>query len=197
MILKVVYIGERSDFVEDKRIIDMLFARSESALSQIQKQFGAYCMAIAQNVLGNDSDAQECVNDTYLRVWESIPPNHPKNLSVYIGRIARNISLNRLKRNLAQRRNSSADLVLEELSDIVSDTGQEFSDSVLMKMAINSFLEKLSAKDRKIFMQRYWYMYSINDIAGSIGKDENYVSVKLHRLRAEFKTHLEKEGIEL
>ena len=183
--------------MEDKRIIDMLFARSESALSQIQKQFGAYCMAIAQNVLGNDSDAQECVNDTYLRVWESIPPNHPKNLSVYIGRIARNISLNRLKRNLAQRRNSSADLVLEELSDIVSDTGQEFSDSVLMKMAINSFLEKLSAKDRKIFMQRYWYMYSINDIAGSIGKDENYVSVKLHRLRAEFKTHLEKEGIEL
>ena len=87
--------------------------------------------------------------------------------------------------------------MLEELSDIVSDTGQEFSDSVLMKMAINSFLEKLSDKDRKIFMQRYWYMYSINDIADSIGKDENYVSVKLHRLRAEFKTHLEKEGIEL
>ena len=181
--------------MNDKKIIEMLFARSEAALTHLQNKFDKYCHAIAYNVLGNDFDAQECVNDTYLRVWNSIPPQNPDDLSVYIGRLARNVSLNRLKQNFADKRNSCADLVLDELSEIISDNAQDISDKIFVRQAIDSFLEKLSTKDRRIFVQRYWYAYSVKSIAERMGKDENYVSVKLHRLRADFKKHLEKEGI--
>ncbi len=183
--------------MNDNQIVEMLFLRSETALSSVQNKYGKYCYQIAYNVLGNDSDAQECVNDTYLRVWQSIPPNQPKNLLAYIGRIARNLSLDRLRKNSAQKHRSSATVILEEVSDIVSDGYRDFSDDVFAKIAINSFLEKLPAKDRKIFVQRYWYSYSAKDIAEYIGKDEYFVNVKLARLRAKLKVHLEKEGIEL
>ena len=183
--------------MNDKKIIELLFARSQIALVHLQSKFGKYCHTIAYNVLGNDFDAQECVNDTYMRVWDSIPPNQPKNLSVYIGRIARNVSLNRKKQNNAQMRNSSADLVIDELEEMISNESGDFSDNVFIKQAINSFLEKLSDKDRRIFIQRYWYAYSIKEIADSVGRDENYVRVKLHRLRDDLKKHLEKEGVDL
>ena len=192
-----VFNSERGDIVNDQKIIEMLFARSESALTYLQNKFEKYCHTIAYNILGNDFDAQECVNDTYLRVWNSIPPDKPKNLSAYIGHIARNVSIDLLKRNRAKKRGSSAELVLEELSEIISDESQDFSDAVFMRQAINSFLENLPTKDRRMFVQRYWYAYSVKTIAESIGRDENYVNVKLHRLRSDFKKHLEKEGIDL
>jgi RNA polymerase sigma-70 factor (ECF subfamily) len=102
-----------------------------------------------------------------------------------------------LKRNLTQKRNSGCDLVLEELSGIISEETADFTDSVFIKDAINSFLAKLSSRDRRIFVQRYWYMYSAKEIAEGIGKDDNFVNVKLHRLRSELKKHLESEGITL
>ena len=183
--------------MNDKKIIELLFARSQTVLVHIQRKFGKYCHTIAYNILGNDFDAQECVNDTYMRVWESIPPNRPEDLSTYIGRIARNVSLNRKKKNSAKKRNSSADLAIDELDEMITDMACDFTDSVFMKQAINSFLEKLPVKDRRIFIQRYWYAYSIKEIAEDSGRNENYVKVKLHRLREEFKCHLEKEGIDL
>ena len=182
--------------MNDKQIVDMLFSRSEAALSTVQSKYGKYCHQVAYNILGSHSDAEECVNDTYLRVWQSIPPNKPDNLLAYIGRIARNLSLDRLRKNSAQK-HSSATVILEEVSDIVSDGERDFSDDLLARIAINSFLEKLPARDRKIFVQRYWYSYSSKDIAEGVGKDEYYVNVKLARLRAKLKIHLEKEGIEL
>ena len=181
--------------MNDKKIIELLFARSQSALTHLQSRFGKYCHSIAYNVLGNDFDAQECVNDTYMRVWDSIPPNKPKDLSVYIGRIARNVSLNRKKQNNAGKRNSSADLAIDELEEMICDRSMDFSDGVFIKQALNSFLENLSTKDRRIFIQRYWYAYSIKEIAESAGIEENNVRVKLHRLRDDLKKHLEKEGI--
>lgn len=183
--------------MNDQKIIEMLFARSEAALTHLKNKFEKYCHTIAYNVLGNDFDAQECVNDTYLRVWNSIPPDQPKNLSVYLGHVTRNISIDRMRKNNAKKRNSSADLVLDELSEIITDETRDFSDTLFIKQAINSFLNKLSTKDRRIFVQRYWYAYSVKTIADNICRDENYVSVKLHRLRADFKKHLEKEGIEI
>lgn len=183
--------------MNDQKIIEMLFARSESALTHLQNKFEKYCHTVAYNILGSDFDAQECVNDTYLRVWNSIPPDQPKNLLAYMGHITRNLSIDKVKKNNAVKRNSSADLVLDELSEIITDETRDFSDTVFMRQAINSFLEKLPAKDRRIFVQRYWYAYSVKTIADSIGRDENYVSVKLFRLRADFKKHLEKEGIDI
>lgn len=181
--------------MNDQKIIDLLFDRSEVALGHLQTKFGKYCHTIAYNVLGNESDAQECVNDAYLSVWNSIPPDRPKNLAVYIGHITRNISVNLMIKNSTKKRGSCADLVLDELAEIVTDDSSDFSDSVFIKQAIKSFIEKLSAKDRRIFIQRYWYSYSVEAIANSLDRDENYVYVKLSRLRASFKKHLEKEGI--
>lgn len=181
--------------MNDKKIIELLFARSQTAISHLQKKFGKYCHTIAYNILGNELDAQECVNDTYMRVWDSIPPNQPNDLSVYVGRIARNVSLNRQKQNKSLKRNSSADLAIDELEEMISGEGGDFSENVFTKQAINSFLEKLSVKDRRIFIQRYWYAYSIKEIADSVGREENYVRVKLHRLRDDLRKHLEKEGI--
>lgn len=181
--------------MNDQKIIEMLFARSEAAIAHLQSKFEKYCHTIAYNVLGNDFDANECVNDTYLRVWNSIPPDQPKDLSAYMGHVTRNISIDRMRKNNAAKRNSSADIVLDELSDIVSDSAADVADTVILRQAINSFLSKLSTKDRRVFVQRYWYAYSVKTIADHMGRDENYVSVKLHRLRAEFKKHLEKEGI--
>ena len=194
---KVVYKGERSDFVENNRIIEMLFARSEEAIRNIQSKFGKYCYTIAYNVLNSDADAKECVNDTYMQVWQSIPPNRPADLSAYIGCITRNLSRNRLKRDLSQKRRSNTDIVLDELSEIISEETADFTDSVFIKDAINSFLAKLSSRDRRIFVQRYWYMYSTREIAAGIGKDENFVNVRLFRLRESLKKHLEGEGISL
>ena len=183
--------------MNDQKIIEMLFARSEAALAHLQSKFEKYCNTIAYNVLGNDFDAKEYVNDTYLRIWNSIPPDQPRDLSVYIGHITRNISIDRMRKNNARKRGSSADLVLDELSDVVSDNAIDIADAVIMRQVINSFLSNLSTKDRRIFVQRYWYAYSVKTIADHMGRDENYVSVKLQRLRADFKKHLEKEGVEI
>ena len=183
--------------MEDQDILDKFYDRSEDAITLSLDRYGNYCGSIAGNILGSLEDAQECVNDTYLRVWNSIPPDQPKNLLAYMGHITRNLSIDKVKKNNAVKRNSSADLVLDELSEIITDETRDFSDTVFMRQAINSFLEKLPAKDRRIFVQRYWYAYSVKTIADSIGRDENYVSVKLFRLRADFKKHLEKEGIDI
>ena len=183
--------------MEDIQIIDLYWARSESAITETDKKYGKYCYYIAYNILYSNEDTEECVNDTYMQVWQSIPPNKPADLSAYIGCITRNLSLNRLKKNLSQKRRSNTDIVLEELSEIISEETADFTDSVFIKNAINSFLAGLSARDRRIFVQRYWYMYSTREIAACIGKDENFVNVRLFRLRESLKKHLEKEGIAL
>ena len=183
--------------MKDSKIIELLFARSQEAIAELQNKFGKYCHTVAYNILGNYHDAQECVNDTYLRVWNSIPPNKPSNLPVYIGHITRNVSIDMYKKNSAQKRDSYAVAALDELEEIVSGDDRDFSDAVFMRQAINSFLKSLPTRDRDIFVQRYWYSYSVKTIAENMGKDENYVNVKLFRLRSDFKKHLEKEGIEL
>ena len=183
--------------MNDQKIIELLFARSQEAIKHLENKFGKYCHSIAYNITGNDQDAKECVNDTYLKVWDTIPPKRPEKLSVYLGHIARNISIDRIKKNRAQKRNSTSELVLEEILEIVSNESEDFSDTVFIKQAINSYLKKLSTRDRRIFIQRYWYSYSIKEIADSCGQNENFVKVKLCRLRADLKEHLTKEGIEL
>ena len=174
--------------MEDAKIIELYFRRSEEAIVQTDKKYGKYCYTIAYNILGNVLDSQECVNDTYLKVWETIPPARPSKLSVFIGKLARNLSIN-------LKRSADADLAYEELDGMISDNAMDIHDKVILKNAVNSFISGLSKRDRKIFIQRYWYMCPSVEIAKELGLSDSFVRVKLFRMRDDFKKHLEKEGI--
>lgn len=186
--------------MDDNEIVQMYWDRNEEALSATAKKYGSYCFSIAKNIVGNNEDAEECVNDTYLQTWNSIPDNKPKMLSTYLGKITRNLSFNRYKRNNAEKRGGGQiGLVLDELSDLIAapdEPDTEF-DSRLLSKAINAFLSNLSIEKRQIFMCRYWYADSINDIAERFGMTENNVSVTLNRLRKKLSNHLKESGYEL
>lgn len=181
--------------MEDSKIIDLYFERSQSAISETQKKYGRYCHTIAYNVLYSNEDAEECVNDTYLRAWQSIPPHRPTSLSSFLGRITRNLALDRYDEKTAQKRGGSLDLALEEISECLPDTHGEDGNDKAIKDAINSFLASLPKRTRIIFMQRYWYLSSISEISLSLGISESNVKVILMRTRKKFKAHLEKEEI--
>ncbi len=186
--------------MDDSVIVQMYWDRNEEALSETAKKYGSYCFSIAKNIVGNNEDAEECVNDTYLQTWNSIPDNKPKMLSTYLGKITRNISFNRYKRNNAEKRGGGQiGLVLDELSDLIAspDKPEMEIDSKLLSKAINSFLSNLPLEKRKIFMCRYWYADSIKDIAKTFGMTENNVSVILNRLRQKLSEHLKESGFEL
>ena len=186
--------------MDDSVIVQMYWNRNEEALSATAKKYGLYCFSIAENILGNNEDAEECVNDTYLQTWNSIPDNKPKMLSTYLAKITRNLSFNRYKRNNAEKRGGGQiDLVLDELSDLIispDESDKEF-DSRLLSKAINAFLSNLSVEKRQIFMCRYWYADSIKDIAKRFDMTENNVSVTLNRLRQKLSEHLKESGYEL
>lgn len=186
--------------MEDSVIVRMYWDRNEEALSATAKKYGSYCLSIAKNIVGNNEDAEECVNDTYLQTWNSIPDNKPEMLSTYLAKITRNLSFNRYKRNNAEKRGGGQiGLVLDELSDLIAspdEPDKEF-DSRLLSKAINTFLSNLSVKKRQIFMCRYWYADSIKDIAKRFGMTENNVSVTLNRLRQKLSEYLKESGYEL
>lgn len=198
--VKSVYIGERDvkrgDRMEDNKIIALYFERSEKAISESHAKYGKYCYKIAKNILTSHEDAEECVSDTWFKAWGVIPPQKPKKLSAFFGTITRNIALNRLKSFFAEKRGGVILPILDELSEVLSDSGEnEIVDAVAMKDAINSFLAALSPEVRKIFLQRYWYCRSVKDIARDFDRDENHIYVMLHRTRKEFKAHLEQRRL--
>ncbi|MBE6535889.1 MAG: sigma-70 family RNA polymerase sigma factor [Ruminococcaceae bacterium] len=181
--------------MEDSKIIDLYFARSETAISETQKKYAPYCHTIAYNILYSNEDAEECVNDTYLRAWQAMPPHRPSRLSSFLGRITRNLALDRYNQKNAQKRGGSIELVLDEISECLPDTHGDDSNDKALKDAINSFLASLPKRTRIIFMQRYWYLSSISEISHSLGISESNVKVILMRTRKKFKAHLEKEEI--
>ena len=178
--------------MEDNKIIDLFFQRSETAISELAAKYGRLCHKIAQNILNNVSDAEECVNDTYLGVWNSIPPNHPESLSAYVCRIARNLSIKRYQYNTASKRNSVYDTSMEELEECIAslkDVESEIESQQLTK-TIEQFLDTLNETDRILFMRRYYFSDSYADIAAQTGLTEKNVSVRLTRLRAKMKNYL-------
>ncbi|MBO7729846.1 MAG: sigma-70 family RNA polymerase sigma factor [Lachnospiraceae bacterium] len=178
--------------MEDNKIIDLFFKRSEQAISELSAKYGRLCEKIARNILNNASDAEECVNDTYLGVWNSIPPNHPDSLSAYVCRIARNLSLKRYQYNTASKRNSIYDTALEELEECIAsakDMEGEVESAELTK-TIEQFLDTLSESDRVIFMRRYYFSDSYADIALQTSLTEKNVSVRLTRLRSKLRNYL-------
>lgn len=184
----------------DGEIIELYFKRDERAIAATQEQFGKYCEKIARNILGDDEDARECVNDVYLKVWESIPPERPDILAAYLAAITRNLALSRYRKKTAGKRGGGeVALVLEELSEFVSDKNSVEKDFEQQELAasINRFLEALSETSRRYFVLRFVCCESVRDIARRFGKSENSVSVSLNRTKKQLKKHLDKEGFDL
>ncbi|MBR2877189.1 MAG: sigma-70 family RNA polymerase sigma factor [Clostridia bacterium] len=186
--------------MKDKDIVNLYLQRNKNAINETDLKYGRYCKTIARNILGNSEDAEECVNDTYLHTWNSIPPKKPKALSTYLGKITRNLSFDKFRYNNAEKRGGGEiKLVLDELEECVS--GNESVENELNKQhlinEINSFLNTIPKESCDIFLCRYWYVMSVCDIAKQFGITENNTSVILNRTRNKLKAYLIERGFEL
>ncbi len=194
-------VSERSEAgLDDSEIIGMLFDRDENGLAAVKNKYGGYCSAIARNILENAQDTEECVNDTYMRVWETIPPEKPRALSAFLAKITRNIAIDRYRREHMQKRGGDETaLIFEELEECVSDGSSVEASAERHEMiaAVNRFLGRLPAKSRVMFVSRYCYCESIRSIALRFGTSENSVSGCLNRTRAKLRDFMKKEGYEL
>lgn len=186
--------------MEDNQIIQLYFDRSEEAITQTAQKYGKYCHTIAYNILHNMEDSEECVNDTYWKAWSAIPPSKPKRLAAFLGKITRNLSLDKFRRYKADKRGGGEmALALEELGDCVSSSEktEEYVDEMFLVETLNQFLASLSTEQRKIFMRRYWYVSSVEEIANEYGISQSKVKMSLLRSRNRLKQVLEEEGIAL
>lgn len=184
--------------MEDEKIIELYLARSENAISETSAKYGAFFLRISRNILRSEQDAEECVNDTYLKAWNSIPPTRPQKLAAYLGRIVRNLSLNRWNRlNAVKRGAGEVTLALDELEECIpaADTVQRESDRKEISGALNQFLQGLSVEKRTVFLRRYWYLVPVKDIAEQLGMTESKVKSMLLRIRGQLREFLEKEDI--
>ena len=176
--------------MDDGQIVQFYWDRDERAIPATADKYGNYCTAIAKNILGNPEDAEECVNEPYMRAWNSMPPHRPNVLSAFLGKITRNVSLNRYKQNTAGKRGGGeVPAVLEEIAELVSDTDsveQEVDRRELVK-AIDAFLDRLPTK----------YFDSVSNLASRFGMTENHVSVTLNRLRRKLHNDLLERGFDL
>lgn len=186
--------------MDDKQIIDLYWARSESAISETANKYSKYCHTIAFNILHNNEDSEECVNDTYMRAWGAMPPQKPNRLSTFLGKITRNLALNKYEKYATTKRGGGQmPLALEELQDCIPATNsveQTIEDAALAEI-FNRFLAGLPTNTRKIFMRRYWYLSPIKEIAADYNYSESKVKMTLLRARNELKLLLEKEGVVL
>jgi len=184
--------------MDDKKIIALLWQRAESALHALERKFGKGLYRLALNILSIPSDAEESVNDTYLALWNAIPPARPDPLAGYVFRVGRNTALKRLRDETAQKRDSRYDLSLDELSECIADCSPEDTiDARLLGRAIDRFLDDQSQQNRVIFLRRYWFGDSVREIAALYAMTPGSISVRLSRLREGLREHLQKEGFYL
>lgn len=180
--------------MDDRDIIALFNARNEEAIRQSSEKYGTYVMGISVSILENDQDAEECVNDTWLKAWRSIPPQDPPSLKVYFGRLVRHLSIDRLRSLKRLKRNREMSVVLDELT--VCSPPEE-TDEEALGQAINEFLDGLPPVDRRLFVGRYWYCYPVSALAVSYGLSANNVSVRLHRIREKLRDHLTERGFQI
>lgn len=181
--------------MDDSVILQLLWQRAQTGLSALAEKYGARLYAIAKNIVGDPHIAEECVNDSYLALWNSIPPHRPDPLSAYAVRITRNIALKRLRDDHARCRRSDYDVSLDELSDCIGrDTLENTVDAKLLGQLINRFLGTLNAENRNLFLRRYWFGDPVYQLAKDFHLSENTVSVRLNRIRQKLRTYLTQEG---
>lgn len=187
-----------AEIPEDGEIVRRFWERDESALSAVSRKYGSYCSAIARNILGNEQSAEECVNDTLMRLWDSIPPDRPKYLPAFVGKIVRNIALNLVKsENALKRGGGEIEAVLDEVGELVSggDSVELVAERHELMEAVNAFLGTLPVRKRNVFVLRYWHCQSIAEVAQCVGMTEANVSNVLKRERKNLLDHLSKRGL--
>ena len=180
--------------MNDQDIIDLYFARDEQAIAETDKSYGKVCMQVSMNILDSRPDAEECVNDTYLKTWNSIPPTKPNSLCAFVCRIARNLSLNRLRDLRREKRNREVTLSLDELEACIPAAVEDAGE---LSELLNGFLEGLDETNRVLFMGRYWYAYAIDGLAARTGLTQKAVYMRLHKTRERLKAYLAGRGYQV
>ena len=184
--------------MEDARIVDLYWQRDESALAETESKYGRFCFSIANNILRNDEDAQECVNDTLLSAWNAIPPTKPQSLSAFLGEITRRLSLKKWREKTAGKRGGGqVPASLDELENLVpSGRGidENLADEEFAEL-IRAFLTTLPVDERRVFLRRYWFFDSVHDIAQRFRFSENKVKSMLKRTRDKLAAYLTNEGV--
>lgn len=182
--------------MDDTEILNLFLARDESAITAASSHYGGYCMTIADNILHDRTEAEECVSDAWLAAWNSIPPQQPASMRAYLGKLARHFALSRWRRSHAQKRGEGqTQLILDELADCASSA--ELPDAIIegraLSDSISRFLHALPPPDRELFVRRYWYCMPVSGIAADLGWSESKVTSRLFRLRKRLGSHLKKE----
>lgn len=186
--------------MKDTEIIDLYWARNEQAIVESQLSYGKYCYSIAIHILKDAEDSDECVNDTWLRAWNSMPPNRPDYLNIFLGTITRNLSFDKWKRkNAAKRGNGETSVAIDELIECIpaQNTTEDAVEAAELQRKINEFLHSLPEKECNVFLRRYWYSDEYNEIAKRYGMNLNSVKTSLFRTRGKLRAYLEKEGVVL
>jgi RNA polymerase sigma-70 factor (ECF subfamily) len=183
--------------MEDSKIIDLFFERSERAIAELSEKYGKLCMKVSMNILNNLQDAEECVNDSYMGAWNAIPPTRPNPLISFICRLVRNLSINRYKYNNAEKRKTNYDLCLDELDScfISSRLVDDAIEERILTEYINEYLRSLDRVNRVIFVRRFWYMDSYEEISKICGLKGGAVRVRVTRTKAGLKQYLEERGV--
>ena len=182
--------------MDDSRIIDLYFSRDETAIEETSRKYGAYCYTVANNILSSHEDVEECVNDTWMRTWNSIPPQRPQVLKLFLLRITRNISLDRVKAVRAKKRGGGeTELAIEELSECIPGAGDVIDELIGDELSelIRRFVHSLPDLERAVFVRRYFFLESVKAVADRYGMSEGSVMTRLSRTRKKLKTLIEKE----
>ncbi len=174
-----------------RSIIALYFARDERAIVETDRVYGKFCMRLSEGIVGNHADAEECVNDTYLKVWNTVPPKNPPSLKAYLSKIVRNLSINRYHANRAAKRNRDLEVALHELGECLPAPEEVESD---LPRLLEAFLMSEEALNRKLFMGRYWHAVSVNGLAKHYGLTPNAVTKRLTRTREKLRAYLTERG---
>ena len=184
--------------MEDTQIIDLYFARDERAINETDAKYGRFCLTLAKNILTQPLDAEECVSDTYLHAWNAMPPERPRVLKGWLGRVVRNLSLDRWRRSHAAKRYAGMDVLLSELDDCVPDRGADpaqAAEAAELTEILSRWLSALPAADRNLFLLRYWYGLAPKELSARYGTGAGQITKRLFALRQKLKAHLEAEGV--
>ena len=185
--------------MEDSQIVELYWRRDESAIAESQRKYGGFCLAIALNILSDRQDAEECVSDTWLRSWNAMPPQRPRLLRPWLGKVVRNLAINRWEKNRAQKRYSGVELLLDELADAIPSpqTLEKHMEAEELGALISAWLRGLNSDDRALFLRRYWNGESLKELARLLGESPGRLAQRTYRLRMALKAELERNGVSL